>query len=264
MSNKLNVLLAKTDHLASSFKNLLSDYVKFFKTNQGSFRGEKKTYEPRQGMIDVPGERNNKLVVTTVTEKLKYLEENSKEYIDALFSQEKTNSSGLSKAKLVVDNVEFGEFSSLELLRLKSLLETGSLKEMYETLPVRNDDETWTKTQNDMYTDREIYESALRGGVTKSITKEQYILPDPNINANNEARYTPQIASKDTVIEVADYTHQRFTGETSHVERANVLGRRTRLLTAVIAALKEANDVEAVASDMTSQKIFSFLHKGTI
>lgn len=264
MSKKLNVLLAKTDHLASSFKNLLSDYVKFFKTNQGSFKGEKKTYEPKPGMIDIPSERNNKLVVTTVNEKLIYLEENSREYIDALFSQEKTNSSGLSKAKLVVEGIEFGEFSSLELLRLKSLLETGSLKELYETLPVRNDDETWTKTTNDMYTNREIYESTLRSGVSKSITKEQYILPDPNINSNNEARYTPQIASKDTVIEIGDYSHQKFTGETSHVERANILGRRTKLLTAVIAALKEANDVEAIPSDMTSQKIFSFLHKGTI
>lgn len=42
---KLNVLLAKTDHLADVFKKGLADYVTFFKKNQGSFKGEKKTYD---------------------------------------------------------------------------------------------------------------------------------------------------------------------------------------------------------------------------
>lgn len=94
MSTKLNVLLATTDHLAASYKKLLEDYGRFFKTNQGSFKGEKKTYQPKDGTFDVPGNRGNKLVVTTVDEKLEYLQKNSKEYINALFSQEKTNASG--------------------------------------------------------------------------------------------------------------------------------------------------------------------------
>lgn len=64
---KLNVLLAKTDHLASVFKKGLEDYVKFFKTSQGAFKGEKKTYEPKPGTIDLVNERSNKLVVTTLT-----------------------------------------------------------------------------------------------------------------------------------------------------------------------------------------------------
>jgi hypothetical protein len=29
---KMNALLAKTDHLAASYKKMLEDYVKFFKT----------------------------------------------------------------------------------------------------------------------------------------------------------------------------------------------------------------------------------------
>lgn len=259
---KLNVLLAKTDHLAASFKKGLEDYVKFFKTSQGAFKGERKTYEPRANTVDMPAERVNKLVVTTVTDKLKYLQESSKEYIDALFSQERTNASGSAKANLTVDGVNFGDFTSLELLRLKSLLEGGVFKDVYETLPVRNDDEVWTPTTNDSYKDRDIYESTQRAGVTKSVMKEAYIMQDPNIGKVEGAKYTPQIGQKDTIIELGDYTHQRYSGETSHVQRAGILLRRSKLLTATIEALKVSNEVESIPSEMTSDKLFNFLHQG--
>lgn len=261
---KLNVLLAKTDHLASVFKKGLEDYVKFFKASQGAFKGEKKTYEPKPNTIDLPNERVNRLVVTTVDEKLDYLQENAREYIDALFSQEKTNATGLAKAKLTVEGISFGEFTSMELLRLKSLLESGTLRDMYENIPVRNDDEIWVKSENDMYTGRTIFESSKREGVQKSTMKESYILPDPNIDKVEGGKYTPQIATKDTVIELGDYTFQKFSGEYSHTERAAILGRRSKLLTAVIEALKVANDVEAVPSEMTSDKLFNYLHKGKL
>jgi hypothetical protein len=261
---KLNVLLAKTDHLASIFKKGLEEYVKFFKTSQGAFKGEKKTYEPKPGTIDLPGERLNRLVVTTVEEKLAYLQENSREYINALFSQEKTNASGISKARLKVDGLDFGEFTSMELLRLKSILEGGTFKEVYENLPVRNDDEIWTKSNNEMYAARNVYESSKREGVQKSTMKESYILTDPNIGKIEGSKYTPQIATKDTVIELGDYTYQKFSGESTHVERAAILARRSKLLTAVIEALKVANEVEVISSEMTADKLFNYLHKGKL
>lgn len=261
---KLNVLLAITDHLASVFKKGTEEYVKFFKSSQGSFTGEKKTYQPKPNTIDLPNERSNRLVVTTVDEKLEYFQKGSREYLDALFSQEKTNSSGVAKAVLTVEGKSMGEYTSLELLRLKSILEGGSLKDMYETIPVRSDSEEWSKSDNELYKERHIFQSTRREGVTKSILKESYILPDPNIAKENAAKYTPQIGIKDTVVELGDYTFQKFTGELSHVERAAILGRRSKLLTAVIEALKVANEVEAVESTMTSDKIFNYLHQGKI
>lgn len=261
---KLNVLLAKTDYMASSFKKGLEEYVKFFKGSQGAFKGEKKTYEPRQNTVDIPNERNSRLVVTTVDEKLIYLEENSKEYIDALFSQEKTNAIGLAKSLLEVEGIKFGTFTTMELLRLKSLLENGTLKDMYELLPVRTEDEAWKKSSNDSYTNRNIYESSLRSGIHKSVMKEAYILPDPNVTKTEASRYIPQIANKDTIIELGDYTYQKFSGETSHLERAGILARRSKLLVAVIEALKQANEVVAVESEMTSDKLFGYLHRGKI
>lgn len=258
---KLNVLLAKTDHLASSFRKSIEDYVAFFKNKQSEFRGEKKTYEPRPGSIDIPGKRENKLVVTTVDEKLQWLEENSTEYIDALFSLEASNAAGVAKAKLEVDGVYFGELSSLELLRLKSILENGTLEQMYSNIPVRSDSEIWNENSNEMYLGRKVYETPKIAGVEKTTEKESYILQDPNIKEFKEgSHYTPQIATKNTVLELGDYSHQRFSGEWSHRQRAELLKRRTKLLTAVIEALKICNEAEAISSSLTSEKLFRYLH----
>lgn len=261
---KLNVLLAKTDHLASSFKKMLEEYIKFFKGSQGAFRGEKKTYTPRTGTIDVPGQRGSTLVVTTVEEKLGYLESTTAEYIDALFSQEKTNASGKAVAKLNVDGKDFGTYTSLELLRLKSLIETGTLKEMYENIPVRSDAEIWEACSEADYANRAIMQSPQQSGESKSTVKESYIINDPNISKINGANYTPQIGTKDTVIVLGDYTFQKFSGEMTQTERAGILHRRSKLLTSVIEALKIANEVESEKSDLTASKIFRYLHAGKV
>lgn len=260
----MNVLLAKTDHLTSSFRKMVSEYGSYFKDKQGAFKGEKKTYVPKSDSVDLPNERAFTRVVTTVDEKLNYFVDTSKEYIDALFSQEATNASGAPKAKLVVEDVDFGTYSALELLRLKSLLENGDFDTMYSNIPVRSDAETWIPTKEEEYAGRQIFESQLTNGTKKSIEKESYILSDPNIGKVPGANYTPQIAQKNTVIELGDFTYQRFSGEYVHSQRANILKRRTKLLTAVIEALKTANDVEAIESEMNSEKLFGYLHTGKI
>jgi hypothetical protein len=262
MTLKLNVLLAKTDALAASFRASVTDFRNFFSAKQAEFRGERKTYEPASGTIDLPSERGEKKVVTTVDEKLKWFEETHKDYVDALFSQEATNASGTAKAELKVGGTSWGTFSSLELLRLKSLVENGELDQMYNAIPVRSDSEIWEACTNESYAERTIVQSPLLQGMKKSTLKEQYILPDPNVTRETAAKYTPQIASKDTHIDLGNYTHQKYSGEWTHRQRAELLRRKQILYVAIIEALKVANEVETVESSLTSTRIFNYLHKG--
>jgi len=261
MSIKLNTLLAKTDLLAASFRAMISDYVSYFRSNQGDFKGERKTYEPRPGTIDVPGDRGEKRIVTTVDEKLTWLLQGSHDYIDSLFALEATNACGIARAELVVDTISWGTFSSLELLRLKSLVENGDFEKMYTNIPVRSDSEIWNPSSAESYSGRTgVFESPLQTGVKKSTMKESYILNDPNIDKIDGARYTPQLAQKDTTIELGDYSFQKYSGEWSHRQKAELLRRRQVLLTAITEALKVANDVEAVNSELTADRIFRYLH----
>lgn len=259
----LPILLAKVDTTSARFRASLQDYLKFFKDSQGSFKGIKKTYAPRPDTIDEPSERQNKIVVTTVKEKLDWFVENNTEYLQDILNIEATNAAGMAKAELKVGGQSFGELSSLELLRLKGFLESSDFEKMYLNLPVRPDNEIWAKSDNEMYVNREIYETPLQSGVKKSTEKVSYILEDPNIaNMKNADAYKPQVAVKTIPIELGDYTIQNFSGETSHRERAEILRRRSELLTAVVIALKEANNVEVVESKFKAGDFFDYLHTG--
>lgn len=262
---KLNVLLAITDQLRISYKNMVEDFEKFFSNSQGAFLGEKNTYEPRQGALDEPGKKKHTLVITTVDEKFDWFLEHSKDFIDALFSQERTNSMGLAKAKLVVEGVEWGEFTSLELLRLKSLLENsdlGKLEKMLSVIPVRSDAQIWEPTTVEAYTKRAVFQTPLIEGVAKTTEKIEFVLEDPNLKFGVPNNYVPKTSVKNVPTEVADYTQQKFSGEWSQRQRAEALKRRSLLLTATIKALKECNDCEAVSSELTANRIFKYLFKG--
>lgn len=263
---KLNVLLALTDQLRIKYKGMVNDYSKFFSKSQGSFKGEKRTYTPREGVIDDPAKRGITRIATTVNEKLDFFVKESSEFIDALFCQEKTNSMGLAKAELVVNDNSWGEFSSLELLRLKSVLESsdlGNIEAVISNIPVRSDSEVWNESSDADYEGREVFETEKIAGVNKTTVKTPYVLDDPNLRGKtNPANYTPPIVTRDEVMELGDYTKQNFSGEWSHRQRAMALKRRSDLLSAIVVALKKANECESVKSDLTSEKIFTFIFKG--
>lgn len=263
---KLNVLLAITDALKGKYKRMVEDYTKFFNTSQGSFLGEKATYVQKEGTVDEPSKRKYVKVVTTVDEKIDWFINESKEFVSALFAQEKTNASGIAVANLVVDGHDWGKFTSLELLRLKSLLESGdsgNLEHLLSNIPVRPDSQIWNKTTSEEYSGREIYESPLLSGVSKTTVKEEYILEDPNISKlTNPSSYTPKTSVRTVTMDVGDYTNQTFNGQWSHRQRAGALKRRNDLILGVTAALKECNDCAIFESDLTAERIFGYIFRG--
>ena len=229
---------------------------------RGAFKGEKKTYTAKDGTIDDPSKRGNVLVVTTVAEKLTWLSENSAKYIDALFSQEATNASGTVKAALVVDGVKWGDFSTLELLKLKSLLDSEDLKTLYTTLPVRADNKIWANSDNPTYAGRAIFQTPEDTGTSRTTVKEPYILPDPNCQPNSPG-YKPQVVQRDITQELGTYTRQEYSGEILHVERANMLLRMEKLRVAVVEALKVANEADVVESGLSANLLFNWINAGT-
>jgi hypothetical protein len=262
---KLNVLLALTDQLRVKYKNMIADYTKFFSKSQGDFKGSKRTYTPRDGVIDDPSKRGFINIVTTVDEKIDYFIQESKGFIDALFSQEKTNASNIAKAHLVVNGENWGEYTSLELLRLKSILEAsdlGNIENLLINIPVRSDNEIWKETADSDYESRSVFETEKISGVSKTTIKEEYILVDPNLKNVKADNYTPVKSMKDHVHELGDYTIQKFSGEWSHRQRSLALKRRGELLTAITIALKEANEVDSVESALTAKKVFEYIFYG--
>lgn len=61
---------------------------------------------------------------------------------------------------------------------------------------------------------------------------------------------------------VGDYTLQKFTGEWTQRQRAELLRRRSNILAAVTEALKVVNDTPAENPNLDVDKLITFLHHG--
>ena len=266
MSNavKMNTLLAKVDHSASVYNKEVNEYAEYFKKSQGAFRGEKKTFTPREGYSEDPTKQGTTNVQTTVKEQLDWFGDKvAKNYLKEVFQVEATNSAGAKKVELVVDGISFGELTALDLMRLKSILTSKELVTMYERIPVYSDSEVWTPSKNVEYKDREVLETEMVKGVTRTTETEDVILKDPNINpANIPENYRAAVVQKKKTVETGDYTFQKFTGEWSQRQKADLLDRRSRVLKAVIAALKEVNDQEVMAENLNVDALVDFIHFG--
>ena len=160
-------------------------------------------------------------------------------------------------------SAKFGELTALDLMRLKSILTSKELVTMYERIPVYSDSEVWTPSKNVEYKDREVLETEMQKGVTRTTETEDVILKDPNINpANIPENYRAAVVQKKKTVETGDYTFQKFTGEWSQRQKADLLDRRSRVLKAVIAALKEVNDQEVMAENLNVDALVDFIHFG--
>lgn len=259
---KLKLVLALTQDAASRFQALLTDYSKFFNKDQGAFLGMKNTYQAKDEAVDDPSKRGYTRVITTVPEKLDYFIKSTKDYIQNVLTKERTNGLGFAKAELIVDGESWGEFTSNELLCLKSIVEKTDLSQMIKSIPVRTETDLWSPTTAAEYAGRRIFEKPLVTQNVKTLFKESYILEDKNLDKLKAGQdYKPQIATKDTPIELGTQTRQEFSGQWTHTERAETLDRLTKLKGAITTALEIANDVEVEESKLTSEKLFGYIFK---
>lgn len=259
----MNTLLARAEHGAASFSRMISDYANFFKKSQGMFEGIKKTFKPRDGYQDDARYMGTTKVATTVREKLEWFEANSIPYLKDLFSVEATNSKGANKVELKVGEISFGYLTALDLMRLKTLLTNKDWEAVYTNIPVRSDSEVWENCTDPEYAGREVFQTPMISGATRTTESEEVILKDPNLDpAHLPANYRAQVTIKKKTVETGDYTLQKFTGEYTQRQRAEILRRRSVLLAAVTEALKEVNDLEVEGPNLDVDTLVNFLHYG--
>lgn len=264
MQQKMNTLLAMAEHSASAFRKELSDYVGIFKNKQNFFKGVKSTFVPRDGFPEDPSKQGTTMVQSTVDEQFDWLiDKIAKKYLTQQFAIEATNSKGADTVELVVEGHSFGNLTALELMRLKSLLTDGMLDEMLKNIPVRSDSEVWTKSNCPEYAQREVYETPMLKGVTRTTEKHEEILKDPNIDPEHiPSAYRAQVSVKNVTVETGDYTSQRFSGEWTQTQKAQLLARKSALLGAVIAALKEVNAMDSTDTNLDVDGMLSYIFKG--
>ena len=261
---KMNTMLAKAEHTGAVYKKELGDYLQIFKSKQGMFRGQKNTFTPKDGFPDDPSKQGTTMVQTTVDEQFDwFIKKIGKQYLDEQFTIEATNSMGANAVELNVDGISFGKLTALELMRLKSLLTESSFDDMLKNIPVRSDSEVWDKSKSSDYAGREVYETPMLSGVTRTTETEEVILRDPNIDPEHlPSNYCARVTTKKRTIETGDYTTQKFSGEWTQTQKAELLSRKSRLLNAVIVALKEVNELDCKQTNLDSEALLTYIFKG--
>lgn len=260
---KMNTLLAKVEHGSSRFSQMIGNYLAFFKGKQSAFIGIKKTHVPREGFLEDKSYIANTKVITTVGEKFDWFEQQAVPHLKELFSVEATNSRGAHTVELVVEGVSLGHLTALDLMRLKTLLTKKEWVEMYENIPVRSDAEVWEPCADPEYDGREIFQTPMTRGVTRTTESEEVILKDPNLNPDKlPANYNARVTIKKKTVDTGDYTMQNFTGAWTQRQKAELLRRRSQLLAAVVEALKEVNDVPAEKANLDVEGLVKYLHHG--
>ena len=252
---RLNSALGLKETLLNGYKAVWGSVQKTFKNQQNLFKGVTSTYEPLDGYADDPSKRGVVMVETTVDEQLLYAFNQSADYLATTFSIEKTNASGSARAELIIDGNSWGEYTSLELLRLKSIINSASMKNAFDVIPTRKLQMNWNHVENhDLYGEREIYSSDMLEGYAKTTIKQPYILEDPHPDLNR----APVMAERNTQVNIGKYTTQQFSGEMSLHSKAALKSRLTNLNKAVLDALERANSIEIQQSDL-GDKLLSYL-----
>ena len=260
---KMNTLLAKVEHEQSSANAMVRDYAAFFKTKQGAFKGEKNTYSAREGFTDKPEKRGLTRVTTTVAEKFEWFEERYIPFLQDLFSIEATNSKGANRVELVVNGHSFGFLSAAELMRLRNIITSKELDSMYQNIPVRSDAKVYEPCTDEEYEGREIMQTPLSASVERTTEMEEVILKDPNIDPQHlPANYRAAVSQKRRTVEIGDSTHQEFTGEWTQRKKAELLKRKSEILSAITVALKQVNEVDAEDPNLDANALIQYLHYG--
>jgi hypothetical protein len=121
----------------------------------------------------------------------------------------------------------------------------------------------WEACTDEEYEGREISQSPLLQSTERTTITEEVILKDPNLDpANLPANYRAAVSEVKTTLEIGNSTHQDFTGEWTQRKRAELLRRKSAILSAITAALKEVNDVEVESEHLDAEAFMKYLHYG--
>lgn len=251
----LSVLLGLREKLEKNFKNLIDDMLQKFTKKQGIFGGYHNTYEAVDSFADDDTKRGFQNVESTVENQLAWMNKYSEDYLNTVFSIEKTNAQNIL-SKLWVNGEDWGEYTTLELLRLKGIL-TGKLHAVIKELPIRSHKFIWTESTAPEFTGRKIWETPKETGFSKTTIKDTVIVNDPHIAAGNRPPVTKEVT---TQVNVGKYTKQTFTGAITNLERAQMEVRIDDILRGVIEALEVANSIEVSTSDL-GDKVRGYLFK---
>ena len=250
MSGKLHQLLASESDRRRTANAILEESIDTFKGRSSHFEGLQRDYAKKDDDgIDLPTER--KRLVTTVNQRLQYTVKSWKTWLDVVLQKEETNAAGAARARIMIDDNDFGEFSATSLLAIEKNL--TRFIEMLREVPTLDPSHEWELDASET----DIYKSKFPEVTTKTQKK---VKPITKYEATKEHPAQTEMISYDTT--VGTWTAVRSSGKVTPAEKALMLGRAEELLIATKKARAKANDCGVVP--VKSDNLFNYIIKGKV
>ena len=93
-------------------------------------------------------------------------------------------------------------------------------------------------------------------GFSKTTLKRTEIVNDPHIK--DAPNRPPVPVNIDTQVNIGKFTEQKFSGEITMLERAEILGKYDLVYNGIVEALASSNNVDAAESDL-GQKFIDYI-----
>jgi len=248
--NQLHQLLAVEQDRRGRASEIIQEAVTLFQKKEDHLDGFIRTYHPKDDKGDtLPPEQ--KLIVTTVAAKMQYANGFIIKAINAQLSKEETNASGLAKAELIVDDVNFGEFTATSLLALEQHLQ--KLLGVYRVIPTIDPVKRWMpdpSQDNTFITETEVKHR------TNKVEDFRVIVP-----ATPE--HPAQIAKIVKDEQVGTWETVYSSGKITPAQKSELLSRIDNLIDAVKKARAKANQAE-VKQMKTGKALLEYINNGIL
>ncbi len=243
MSRKLHELIAVEPDLKGTAEKIIEETKVTFNKKSDHFLGYKKRYEKMSDTgIDLPDE--DKQLVTTVDDKLKYTFGMVAKAMDAVTSKEVTNTS--TKADVVIDGqIVIEKLPAVVLINLENQFKR--LRDVLDGIPTLDPAENWRWDQDfgQYVADDKVTfktQKVIRPIVLYEATKEHPAQVQPN--------------SED--VPIGRWFTKKFSGMKTPAEKSAMLERIDNIVRALKEARERANDI-VVQEMKVADKLFSYI-----
>jgi hypothetical protein len=244
---KLHELLAVHTEVAKTARALFDEAVTTFSKKHEHFEAINKVYVPTEEDGDTLPEEN-KDMVTTVRDKLDYVEAMLVRELDIMYQTGATNTQ--ARADLIMGGVIVAHDIPVTVL-LEYENKFKEIRQMYREIPTYEPGERWVLDagrKNCYVSDRK---QSIR--TTKKIT--------PVILAPATDKHPAQVEKQLSDVKVGVWTTTKWSGKLSPREKADLLGRLDTVIESLKTARMRANDVEHATGGF-AKRLFEYVNTG--
>jgi hypothetical protein len=248
--SQLHQLLAVEKDLKTKANLIAMETHKTFVSKSDHFDGIHKSYDAREE-DGTQFEPEEKPMVTTVSEKLKYVQKSISNAIDAQISKEETNNSGEATGKLDIGGREV-ELSATALLALETQMQ--GIRAVYKAIPTLDPGKSWSQDKD---TGKHVYVAPAE---VKYRTEKQMEFRVVVAATKEHAAQVREIPSDK---QVGKWTTIHRSGKLTTAQKSELLSRIDGLILSIKKARSKANEAE-IKNTHIAEDIFKMMHKDII